>query len=138
MKVHRCQNHDAFECGRVVREAGILLLLHRYQRVGIWAFDADKNRDKIRIAHHLQQLVVVGEIDRGFGRELERIAVIPLPNGQYGKELLDRLLVANEIVVDKIEVAAIAEIVQRFDLPQDLRIGLCAMPSETPISLGSR
>ena len=46
------------------------------QRLGIGAFDADEHADEIRLVHQPQQFVVVGEIERGLGGELERIIVL--------------------------------------------------------------
>ena len=48
---------------------------------GSGTLDADEDAEEVRILHRLQHVVVVGDIDRGFGRELERIVVLlqPLP-----------------------------------------------------------
>src|SRR5260221_2151857 len=51
--------------------------------------------------------VVVGKIDRGLGREAKRIAVCLLPVDQMRQKGLHRLLVADEVVVNEIEMAAI-------------------------------
>ena len=57
----------------------VLLLLHGDQRLVIGALDADEEREEIGVAHQRQQLVVVREVDRGLGGELERKAVRLLP-----------------------------------------------------------
>src|SRR6202023_859216 len=62
----------------------ILLLLYRDERVAVGTFDANENRKEIRLAHHRQKLGMVGEVDRRFGREFERIAVLLLPCLQPG------------------------------------------------------
>src|SRR6266403_2643237 len=51
---------------------GVLLLLHLHERLWIRALDADENSEEVRVLHRLQQLVVIRDVDRGFGRELER------------------------------------------------------------------
>ncbi len=90
------------------------------QRLGIRAFDADEDREEIRLAQHRQELAIVGEVHRGFGRELERIAVLPLPRVKLGQEALECLLVADQVVVDEVDMAAIAGGVKRVELGQHL------------------
>ena len=106
--------------------ARILLLAHLHQRLGIRAFDADEHADEIRLVHQPQQFVVVGEIERGLGGELERIIVRFEPRLEVRQECLHRLLVADQIVVDEIDMAAIAERVERIEFRQHLRRGLGA------------
>jgi hypothetical protein len=57
----------------------ILQLLGFDQRRLIRALDSDKNAPKIGKTHQLHQLLVLGEIERGFGGERERIAPLLLP-----------------------------------------------------------
>ncbi len=102
------------------RAPRILFLLRRHEGLGIGAFDADEDRDEIRVAHQRQQRIVVGKIDRGLGPEFERIAPFLLPRDQVRKQLLHGLLVADEIIVDDVDVAAIADPVERIELGQDL------------------
>src|SRR3954452_5313336 len=45
-----------------------------------------------------------------------------LPFGELGQEQPQRLLVADEIVVDEVEMASIAHPVERIELDQDLRV----------------
>ncbi len=87
--------------------ARILLLAHRNQRVGIGAFDTHKNDEEIRFLQHPDQFVVVGEIERRFRRKLERKIVLLLPFFKVRKESLDCFFVADQVVVDEIDVAAI-------------------------------
>ena len=91
-----------------------------HERVGSGLLDPDEDAEEIRLAHQPQQLVVVGQIDRGFGRELERVSRALLPAFRSRQERLQSLLVADEIVVDEIDMAAIAERVQGLELGQDL------------------
>ena len=99
----------------------VLLLLHRDQRRRVRTFDADEDGEEIGRGHHLQQLGIVGEIDRGLGRELERIVVRALPGDELGKKQPECLLVADEVVVDEVDMAAIADSVERVELGEHLR-----------------
>ena len=105
---------------------GVLLLAHLHQGLGIRALDADEDGEEVRILHRLQHLVVVGEIDRGFGRELERIVVLLQPRLEPRHQGAQVLAVADEIVVDEIDMAAIAAVVERLQLGEDLVVGLGA------------
>ncbi len=101
--------------------ARILLLAHLRQRLGIGTFDADEHADEIRLVHQPQQFIVVGEIERGLGGELERIIVLFEPLLEVGQERLHGLLVADQIVVDEIDMPAIAELIQPVEFRQHLR-----------------
>jgi hypothetical protein len=57
----------------------ILLLLHENERIGVRTFDAHENHEEIRFTQHAQELGVIREIDRSFGREFEGIAAFLLP-----------------------------------------------------------
>ena len=104
----------------------VLLLAHRDQRRGVGTFDADEDADEIGALHQHQELGIVGEIERGFGGELERIVVRFEPRCEFRQERLDGLLVADEVVVDEVDVAAIAEAIERVELREHLRVGLGA------------
>ena len=69
---------------------------------------------------------MVGEVDRRFGREFERIAVLPLPGLQRGKKTFQSLLVADEVVVDKVHVSAITECVEPIEFGHHLLVRLGA------------
>src|SRR6202047_2834931 len=105
---------------------GVLLLLHLHERLWIRALDADENREEVRVLHRLQQLVVIGDIDRGFGRELERIVALFQPGFEPRQQRAEVLLVADEIVVDEIDMPAITVIVERLQLGENLIVGLGA------------
>ena len=105
---------------------GVLLLLHLHQRGGIGALDPDEDGEEIGISHHREKVEIVGQIDGGFGRKLERIAVTLLPGHEMRQEGFHGLLVADEIVVDEIDMAAIAPRVKAIELAQHLRNGLGA------------
>ncbi len=75
--------------------------------------------------------LVVEQVDRRLGREDERIVVFLLPKAMRGGggKSLHRLLVADEIVVDEIDMATIAAAMDRLELGQHLRHGLHAWPA---------
>ena len=93
----------------------ILLLAHRNEGRGVRALDADKNPDEVGPVQQHQEFVIVGEIERGFRRELERIVVRFQPLGEVGKEGLHGLLVADQVVVHEIDVAAITETIELIE-----------------------
>ena len=104
----------------------VLLLAHRNQRRGIGTLDADEDSDEIGPFQQRQEFGIVGEIKRRLSRELEGIVARLKPLRELGQECLDRLLVADEVVVDEIDMAAIAQIVQCVELRQHLGVGLGA------------
>ncbi len=106
--------------------ARVLLLACMNERLGVGRLDAGEDREEIRRGHEIEQLRVIGEIERRLGRELERITSFPLPDDQLGQELLERALVADKVVVDEVDMAAIAEVVERLQLAQHLGIALRA------------
>ena len=101
--------------------ARVLLLLHLHERLGIRTFDPGEHADEVRRVHQLQQFVVIGKVQRGFGRELERIIVLFQPAREMRQERLHGLLVADQVVVDEIDVAAIAEFIEPIEFRQHLR-----------------
>ena len=72
-------------------------------------------------AHERKQRIVVGKVDRRFGREDEGVIVLLLPGDELGQERLYGLLVADEIVVDEIEVSAISAAIERIQFAKHLR-----------------
>src|SRR5262249_32060142 len=67
---------------------------------------------------------IVREVDRRLGRELERPVALDEPLLQRGQERLYQLLVADEVVVDEVDVAAVAQVVELLQLGQDLGVRL--------------
>ena len=104
----------------------VLLLAHRDQRRGVGTLDADEDSDEIGALHQHQELGIVGEIERGFGGELERIVARFEPLCEFRQERLDGLLVADEVVVDEVDMAAIAEAIELVELGEHLGVGLGA------------
>src|SRR4029077_21194358 len=90
----------------------------------IRALNADENPEEVRVLHCLQQLAVVRDVDRGFGRELEWIVALFLPGFEPRQQGAEVFLVADEIVVDEIDMPAITLIVQRLQFSENLIVGL--------------
>ena len=80
--------------------ADVLELLGLAERLLVGALDADEGGDEVGLDHQLHQLGVVGQVDRGLGEEGQRIALPLLPGDHLAEHLLDRLLVADQVVVD--------------------------------------
>ena len=95
---------------------------------GARRLDADEDRREVGLPHELQQLVVLGDVQRHLGHELERVAVGRLPGGERTQELLGLLLVPDEVVVHDEDVAQ-AEAVDLAHLGHDLRDRLRARPA---------
>ena len=104
----------------------ILLLAHRDQRFGIRTFDADENGKEVGPLEHRQQIAIVGQIERSLGGEFERIIVLLHPFFEHRQERFDRLFVADEIIVDEIDVASITEPIERLKLGKHLVVRLGA------------
>ena len=85
-----------------------------------------KTPTKLAAVHQHQELGVVGEIERGFGRELERIIVCFEPVCELWQERLHGFLVADEIVVDEVDIAAIAKPVELVEFREHLGVGFGA------------
>jgi hypothetical protein len=102
------------------RPPRVLALLRGDEGVFVGTLDADEDREEADLLHEAQQLVVVGEVHGGLGRELERPVSLLEPRLEVGEELLRELLVADEVVVYEIDVTSIAEVVERLQLLQHL------------------
>src|ERR1700677_2750887 len=92
-----------------------------YKCPWIGTFYADEYREEVRVSQQFQQLVVVGHVDRGLGRELERVVALLEPGREFRQECSERLFVADQVVVDEIDVAAVAKLIQSFELGEHLR-----------------
>ena len=105
---------DLFE-HRSSQVGEVLDLFGLPQRRLVWRFDAHEHGRDIGVGHELHELVVFGEIDRGLGRERQRIAMRLLPGDDLAKHRLDGFLVADQIVVDD-EHGVLARGPQRLEL----------------------
>src|SRR5215469_5097165 len=112
---------------------GVTSIGHRRKLLAAHPCDADENGEEIRLAHECQQGIIIGNVDRGLGGELEGIAALLLPGDQVRQESLHRLLVADEVVVDKVEMPAISDTVERVELGEHLLHGLD--PRHTAVEL---
>ncbi len=78
----------------------VLELLGLFQGILVRRLDADEHALEVGEPHQLHQLLVLGEIERGFGEQRERIGAPLLPAYDVAQHRLDRLLVADQIVID--------------------------------------
>ncbi len=89
----------------------ILFLLGMNQRFLVRRFNTDKDGEEVGLLHQVQQLPIVSKIQRRFGGEHERVFVFLLPLDQMRQESFHRLLVADQIVIDKVEMPAPTQLV---------------------------
>ena len=71
------------------------------------AFDADENV-RNRLAHQREERRVISQVDRRLGPKSRTDSCAPWATRSTWQHRLHRLFVADEIVIDEIEVAAIA------------------------------
>src|SRR4029453_18850851 len=88
------------------RQAQILFLLHRQQRVLFRRLDAEEDGDELGRAHQNQQFRYLRDVERRLAVEIDREAVALLPADQVRQQAQGRRLVGDEIVVDEITAAA--------------------------------
>ena len=74
---------------------------------------------KLACDHQVHQLRIVGQIDRRLGEERQIEVVALLPGDHVAEHFLDRLLVADQVVVDD-EDQVDARCVDRVELGDDL------------------
>ena len=98
----------------------VVPLAHRVERAELGGLDAAEHRIEIRLAHHRQDVGAGGDVERRLAGEPDRVAARFLPGDQMRQQLARRLLVADEIVVDKIHRAANAGVDHRVELGDDL------------------
>src|SRR5215469_4867383 len=100
----------------------VLLFTHRNKRRSVRALDADKDPYEIGTLQQQQELGVVGEIERGFGRELEWITLCFEPVCELWQERLDGFLIANKVVIDEVDIAPIAKPVELVEFGKHLGV----------------
>src|SRR5262245_15210403 len=105
----------------------ILQLLGLLQRLLVRRLDADEDGGDISSDHELHKLLVIGEIDRGFRNEHQRIAIALLPTDHVLQNLLDGLFVADEVVVDDEDDRQFLS-AQGVEFSEDLRRSLETRP----------
>ena len=102
------------------RDHHVVVLLHRLQRIGIGRFDAAEDRDEERLAHLLQNLRALGDVERRLAGEPHDVTGLLLPLDQMRQQVERRLSVADEIVVDEIHRASHPALEQFVELGDDL------------------
>src|SRR5580700_960303 len=100
---------------------GVLHLLRFLEALFRRRFDAEKDAIKGGILHHLQQLLVVGEIDGSFGIKSKGAAMPRIPLRYNGQKLLDLALISDEVVVHDENGAAPFARVKQFKFSHHLR-----------------
>ena len=65
--------------------------------------DADEHADEVRLLHQLENVGLLGDVERRLAGEHHRIVVALLPLDEMRQHLLGGLAVADEIVVDEVE-----------------------------------
>ena len=101
-------------------QAGVLGFVDLLQTLRVGRFDAEKHPGKIRLAEQSQQFLVLRQVQRGLGPELESIAVRALVIDQKPQQFLGAGLVADQVVVHKKHVVHI-ERAQAVEFLPDLR-----------------
>ena len=64
----------------------VLELLGLAERRLVRALDPDERGDDVGVDHHLHQLGVVGQVDRGLGEERDRVPVLDLPGRDLAQD----------------------------------------------------
>ncbi len=99
--------------GQVLRLQGFL------ETGGIGRFDADEHPAEVRRAEKLQQLLVLRQVERGFGAEAEPVVVLFLVFLQELQQELGLRLVADQVIVHE-EHPVHPGLAQRIQLAPDL------------------
>src|SRR5262249_12231812 len=105
--------------------AQVLRLAGLAQALGLRRFDADEDPAEAGRAEEAEQLRGLRAVERGLGADSEAITVPLLVLAEEAQQLLRRLAVADEVVVDE-EDAARARGAERVELAADLRGRLAA------------
>ena len=106
--------------------ARVLQFVIRGQTAFVRSLDAQEHAADARGPHQSQELGIVGQVERGFGGEVEWMAVRVAPLRNRRQQDFGARLVANEIVVDDEHSIAPARRVQLVELGQHLRDGFRA------------
>ena len=96
--------------------ARILRLLRRLQDVFVWRLDANQEVLESCLAQQLEQFVVVRDVERDAGRELEGVVVLFEPTRERAQKGFGLLNLADEVVVEEVDLPAISEGVEGVQL----------------------
>ena len=102
------------------RHDHVVALVDRDQRVGFGRFDPAEDRVERGLAHHRQHVRRTGDVEGRLAGEGDRVAVLLLPRDQVRQQLLDRLAVADDVVVDEVHGAGDAVRQQLVEFGGDL------------------
>ena len=101
--------------------ARVLHLVVGDQAQLVGRLNAEEDRGEAGVLHQLQQLQVVGQVQRGFGDKAEGTTMRLAPLRHRGQQLLGAALVADEVVVHHKDRIAPACLLQLVQLGQHLR-----------------
>src|SRR5207302_6428520 len=99
--------------------ARVLKLLRFFETLFIRRFNPDEHPREVRFRKEGEQLLVLREIQRCLGAELEVVIVLALINAQVTEQLLGDVFVTDEVVVDEKYVSR-AESAESIELASDL------------------
>ena len=99
--------------------ARVLKLLRFFETLFIRRFNPDEHPREVRFRKEREQLLVLREIQRCLGAELEVVIVLALINAQVTEQLLGDVFVTDEVVVDEKYVSR-AESAESIELASDL------------------
>ena len=85
------------------RHGVVVVLGDGLQRVELRRLDADEDGEEAGLPHQLENLGLLGHVERRLAGELQRVAVLLLPGHEMGQHLLRGLAVGDEIVVDEVD-----------------------------------
>ena len=80
-----------------------MALAHGGQRFGLRRLDTDEHADEIRLVHQLQNVRLLGDVERGLAGELHRIVMLLLPFDEMRQHLLGGFAIADEVIVDEVD-----------------------------------
>lgn len=83
--------------------AQVLLLVHEAQGLGLRRLDAAEHGHEPRLAHLLQDIVPLGDVQCRLAVKLHGIAPGPLPGDEMWQQLPRRLAVTDKIVIDEVD-----------------------------------
>jgi hypothetical protein len=113
---------DAAHVGEEVT-AGVLAFIAGGEGFGIGGFDADEEGIEASLGEELEEVGVIGDVDRSLGAEGEGAGVfLPLDEGgeEFGFEVV---FVADEVIVDKKDGTIPAELAEAVEFGGDLGDG---------------
>src|SRR5205085_7314013 len=99
--------------------ARVLKLQRLLQALFVGRLDADEHPFEVRAAKESEQLIVLSDVQRGFGAEVEPIIVALLVVVEESQQVLGERLVADQVVVNE-EDAVHVHLAKPVELALDL------------------